>query len=113
MSRAALPFTGPQGHPVPYNDFRYCAWDRAVEGMLCDRHCKAEGEVHRRIPFTPHDQRHGNKSWLLDDGIPLTVVRDRMGQRGPEYRVSLRARPGGQDGSRQLRPAIRRCVTGT
>lgn len=76
--RSALPFRSPQGHPLRYTDFR-AVWNPVVEGMLCDQHCKTVCDVHPCMAFTPHDCRHGHASWLIADGVPLTVVRDRLG----------------------------------
>jgi integrase len=78
--RAVLPWKSPRtGAHLDYRHFRRDAWNPVVEGMLCVRGCKAPCDVHRAIPFTPHDLRHGHFTWLLAAGWPLVKVRDRAG----------------------------------
>lgn len=55
-------FTNRTGGPVRYPGFRHRVWDKAVARAQLDP------------PPTPHDLRHTCASWMLNGGIPPSVV---------------------------------------
>ena len=59
------------GTVVAYNNFHQRVWRPAVRAAL-------EDDV---LSFEPtlHDLRHAHASWLLDEGIPVMTVADRLG----------------------------------
>lgn len=60
-------FVNRDGGPVRYQGFRRRVWDKAVARAKLDP------------PPTPHDLRHTCASWMLNGGIPATVVSRHLG----------------------------------
>lgn len=70
-------FTNRKGGPVRYQGFRRRVWDKAV--------AKAGLEP----PPTPHDLRHTCASWMLNGGIPATVVSRHLGHESIKITVDI------------------------
>jgi integrase len=64
--RERVPFLTPSGAMISTTNFRKWVWLPAL---------KQTGIT----DFTPHDLRHCSASWLLQAGVDLVVVRDRLG----------------------------------
>lgn len=70
-------FTNRDGGPVRYPGFRHRVWDKAVLRAGLDP-----------TP-TPHDLRHTCASWMLNGGIPATVVSRHLGHESIKVTVDV------------------------
>jgi integrase len=70
-------FQNRAGGPVRYVGFRRRVWDKAVERAELDP------------PPTPHDLRHTCASWMLNGGVPMTVVSRHLGHESIKITVDI------------------------
>lgn len=70
-------FQNRAGGPVRYMGFRRRVWDKAVERAGLDP-----------AP-TPHDLRHTCASWMLNGGVPITVVSRMLGHESIKVTVDI------------------------
>lgn len=70
-------FVNRTGGPVRYPGFRHRVWDKAVAraGLL--------------PPPTPHDLRHTCATWMLNGGLPPSVVSRHLGHEGIQITVDI------------------------
>lgn len=70
-------FTNRAGGPVRYPGFRHRVWDVAVSRACLEP------------PPTPHDLRHTCASWMLNGGVPITVVSRHLGHESIKITVDI------------------------
>ncbi len=70
-------FTNRAGGPVRYQGFRRRVWDKSVARAKLDP------------PPTPHDLRHTCASWMLNGGVPTTVVSRHLGHESIKITVDI------------------------
>lgn len=70
-------FVNRTGGPVRYQGFRRRVWDQAVTRAKLDP------------PPTPHDLRHTCASWMLNGGVPITVVSRHLGHESIKITVDI------------------------
>lgn len=81
--REALLFTGPEGGPLHYSNFRTRVWLPAVAAAYAERN--ADGflvGLGERIPYKRvriHDLRHSHASWMIMKRVDMFAVKSRLG----------------------------------